>query len=106
MIMRMCIVKSSKTTRQMDLVSLSLSIIVAFAALHLVAFFVIKSMYPPSPVAYVEPVIEKVVNVEPHKEVIPIETPNTERESTVIIPTIEDTPVQRDAGVDNPEPQQ
>ena len=90
----------------MDLLSFGIAVVVCIGMLHLTAFWVVKQMHPvepePEPV-FTQPTPVIVNEPKPNEEHVPTETPSTERELSVIIPTVpEDTPVQRDTGVDIP----
>jgi hypothetical protein len=93
----------------MELLSFSLTVILAIAMLHITAFWVVRTMYPPPPpapapaptVVFTEPTPIPVIDAEIE---VPVQTApiSTEREQSVIIPT--DTPVQRDARLDAANP--
>jgi outer membrane biosynthesis protein TonB len=90
----------------MDLLSFGIAVVVCIGMLHLTAFWVLRQMHPPEPeVAFTQPA-PVIVNDHPKpvEEPVQTETTHTERELSVIIPTIpDDPPVQRDTGVDIPD---
>lgn len=88
----------------MDILTLSLTIILSLVAIHIAAFFAIRTMYPPSPkiVSFIQPAVIEQQHVVPTEPPIPIET--ISEKAVVSVPVIpsEDAPVQRDTGVDIP----